>query len=56
MSASASSVWPGQRSADGALRMIASGTPSASAIWRIWLLYKSPIGLNAQALSPKSVV
>ena len=36
--------------------MICSGTPIAAAIWRTWLLYRSPIGLNAQALSPKSVV
>ena len=40
----------------GALRTIASGTPIASASWRTWLLYRSPIGLNAQALSPKIVV
>ena len=38
MSASASSVWPGQRSADGAFVMICSGTPIAAAIWRTWLL------------------
>ena len=51
-----SSVWPGQRSADGALRRIASGTPMASDSWRTWLLYRSPIGLNADAESPHSVV
>ena len=31
-------------------------TPMAAAIWRTWLLYRSPIGLNAHAESPKSVV
>ena len=54
--ASVSSVWPGHRSADGALRMIASGTPIAADSWRTWLLYRSPIGLNAHAESPNSVV
>ena len=32
---SASSVWPGQRSAEGALRMMASGTPIAAESCRI---------------------
>ena len=53
---SVSSVWPGHRSADGALRMIASGTPIAADSCRTWLLYRSPMGLNAQAESPNSVV
>jgi len=49
-------LWPGQRSAEGALRMMRSGTSRAVAICRTWLLYRSPIGANAEALSPKSVV
>src|SRR4029078_3444806 len=36
--------------------MICSGTPSAADSWRTWLLYRSPIGLNAHAESPNSVV
>ena len=40
----------------GAFVITARGTPTAAASWRTWLLYRSPIGLNAHALSPKSVV
>ena len=36
--------------------MIASGTPIAAESWRTWLLYRSPMGLNAHAESPNSVV
>ena len=53
---SVSSVWPGHRSAEGALRMTASGTPTATDSCRTCDLYRSAMGANAQALSPNSVV
>ena len=49
---SPSSVWPGHRSADGGLARICSGTPRHSATARSWLLYRSPIGWMAAAMSP----
>ena len=45
-------VWPGHRSAEGGLEISGSGTPSAAESSRTCVLYRSPIGLSAQAASP----